>query len=217
MADTENPSTEPGKELLPPLPEDSTCSTCGKVCASGRGLRAHASQAHGLRYATKPNTLQFAHKKTKDLERLQPWHMTGLIHHWLYGMPYKTWCEEFRNGKGVSTLTDAAKSPAGKRFKQQFDEIANDTVAMMRMVMELSTPEAFADEAFARYLARQAKDYEALHRFNKDIGLKQLLDSTSKESDTPPQIVINIQGDGFSDQEVKTSFEVLEAEVVDDD
>ena len=215
MADTENPSTEPGKELLPPVPEDNICPECGKEAKNKAGLMAHARSMHGTIYAKSDGIQKWA--KAQDLERLQPWHMIGLLHRWLYGTPYKVWCDEFRNGKGAATLTQAAGSPAGKRFRIQFDEIANDTTAMMRMVMELSTPEAYADEAFARYLARQAKDYEALHRFNKDIGLKQLLDSTSKESDTPPQIVINIQGDGFSDQEVKTSFEVLEAEVVDDD
>jgi cobalamin biosynthesis Co2+ chelatase CbiK len=90
-------------------------------------------------------------------------------------------------------------------------------MAMMQMLLDASMPEAFADEAFARYLARQAKDYIALHNMNKAIGLKKLVDSTSKQADTPPQIVINITGDGFQDQEVQTSFEVLEAETVDDD
>jgi hypothetical protein len=215
MADTENPSKEVVR-VRQPVPEDNICPECGKEAQSLFGLRTHARFKHNIYFETaSPGALNIP--KANTLEQLQPWHMLGITHHLLYGTPYKTWCDEFRNGKGATTLSQAANSPAGKRYVVAFLEKASDQMAMMQMLLDASMPEAFADEAFARYLARQAKDYIALHNMNKAIGLKKLVDSTSKQADTPPQIVINITGDGLDEKEVQTSFEVLKAEVIDDD
>lgn len=169
---------------------------------------------HGVYYEKAPPTaksLALAKyprhaKEMETLEELKPWHCIALARHELYGQPYTEVGKEMKHS--AETIKAVAKSPAGKAFIAKVTEELRDPVKLVKDLMKSDSLEMHLMWLQARDWAFQAKDYEAIHKMAKDIGLQPVLDDAGKTG--PTRIILNMNMQDLGSMPVKTSFSIVE-------
>jgi len=162
--------------------------------------------------------LKQEHKLTddRDLETLQPWMMFCIAIKEMHGL---SWSEALKKlgKKGsrsqCSRMSHIANSPGGKTYRENVRELMNDPVALLEITMKANLFNIGADHVIAFEWAKDAHDYNAVDKmaryFEKLGGIKE----DKKPVETPQVLHIHLEGAQLDSLPIKTSFEVIEAEV----
>lgn len=178
--------------------------------------RNHMAMTHGVYYEKAPPSavaqklaLAKANRYADDLqaiEQLKPWHCVALARHVVYGQPYSEVAKEMKHS--AASVQAVAKSPAGKEFIARATQELSDPVKLVKDLMKSDVFAKQMDWMQAWEWAMQAKDYEAVHRMAKDIGLQPALDDAQKAG--PTKIILNMNMNDLGSPQVKTSFSIVE-------
>jgi hypothetical protein len=136
-----------------------------------RAFMGHMYAKHRIRYSDAKGK----HVNQVGLEKarkLLPWHRMMIARKVVYGHSHADLAEEF------------------KKKPQTIANILDWESANVEMLIESQQLEAFGDAMLAREWAKENRDYDALHRMNKDIGLHKIL--TKNDKSAPTAIVINM-------------------------
>jgi len=174
---------------------------------------------HQVYYEPKSTTLTHLHEKygasradLAELEQLRPWHCVALARHVVYGQPFTEVGKEMKHSP--ESIKAVAKSPAGQAFIEKMTQELRDPVKLVKDLMKSDALEMHLMWLQARDWAFQAKDYEAIHKMAKDIGLQPVMDDNAKAG--PTQISLHLNMSDLATPAVKTTFQVMEAEVVEE-
>ena len=176
---------------------------------------------HGIYYEPVPSPMNALKQKyganrteLAKLEELAPWHCTALARHVVYGQALSEVVKDMPGRHSAETIRQVAKSPAGQAYIAQATEALKDPVKLVKDLAKSDVAEMYFTWQMARDWAVQAKDYEAIHKMAKDIGLQPVLDSAEKTGPTTISLHLNMHD--LATPPVKTSFQVMEAEIVEE-
>lgn len=198
-----------------------TCEFQGKVELSFRG---HMATAHGIKYEkAPPSQVKQALSKwnkskddllaTPEINQLPSWVCAALAKHVVMGTPMSILAKEGKHS--AETLSHYSRSPAGKSYMEQISGNLHDPIKTTRDILAIGMPAKLIDWEFAWQLAVAAKDYEAIHRMAKDIGLQPAL--AEKEKQGPTTISLHLSMADLGTPSIPTRFiEVMDAEIVED-
>jgi hypothetical protein len=215
MAGADSKPRLPRSDIPPdfrcPYPD---CQFQGKVELSYRG---HMHSSHGVLYEKKgadTNSVRASLarydtklEELKELDQLAPWHCVALARHITYGQPFAEVVKEMPGKHSADSIRAVAKSPAGQAFLQKASENLKDPVQAVKNLMASDVFSKHMDWLQAWEWAMEAKDYEAIHRMGKDIGLAPALDSQQKAG--PTKIVLNMQMGDLGATQIPTRFEMV--------
>jgi hypothetical protein len=205
------------------IPASLTCKVCGFGPAKNEsGFRNHMAAKHNIKYERDPATKALDKlrsqksrvKEYKETSELLPWHMVALAKHVTYGASYKAIGKDM--GRSAAQIGAVASSEAGQKYMEELREQISNPKLMVRNLMEASSLKVFADAMVALEWAKESKDYAAIHRFAKDIGLKSILDQ-DKEQMTAAVVQINLGSNDLASVPIETSYEVVSSLDDDDD
>lgn len=175
---------------------------------------------HGVYYepaATSLTKLKEKYGSTRadlmELEQLRPWHCVALARHVVYGQPFTDVGKEMKHS--VDSIRAVAKSPAGQAFIAKMTQELTDPVKLVKDLMKSDSLEMHLMWLQARDWAYQAKDYEAIHKMAKDIGLQPVMEDSNKAG--PTKISLHLNMNDLGSPQVRTTFQVMEAEVVEEE
>lgn len=153
----------------------------------------------------------------EERERLTPSLALGIIIHDLYGLTWKEVAERIRDGRGYDNFRRSARSPAGKRLREQIQELADHPKELAKLYMQAQSMDVTVDFLAALQWAKDARDYRAVHSMTKDLlQFAGLRTDEKKESVSQQAIHIHLDAGSLDTPAVQTSYEVVEADVVDD-
>lgn len=185
--------------------------------------RNHMAVNHGVYYEKAPPT-ETANKlaqytrhgqeleKLQEISQLASWHCRALAEAEVSGLPLSTVAKQMRHS--VDTLRAVARSPAGQKYLETIRANMHDPVRVVRDLLAAGTVNKLLDWERAWQQAVDAKDYQAVHRMAKEIGLQPALEATQQQG--PTKISLHLNLNDLAAPAVKTSFTVLEAEVVEE-
>lgn len=168
------------EETLPyeEVPLDLMCPVCGSgPYKTENGLRGHAYGAHKLKWGTKPKppsqkltpAWRSTLKDTTDLveiKDLKPWHKVALLQHHVLGTPWAKIAVVL--GRSTAHMGEISTSPAAVKFRAELDELLTNTPALVRMAIQTGSLGIAMDDATALEWAKDAKDYNFIHKFAQD-------------------------------------------------
>lgn len=182
--------------------------------------RNHMAAMHGIYYekavpSAVSQKLAAYPKYTDSLreaEDLKPWHCVALARHVVYGQQFTDIGKEMKHS--AQAISQIAKSPAGQAFIAKMTEELKDPVKLVKDLMKSDTLEMHLMWLQARDWAFQAKDYEAIHKMAKDIGLQPVVEDGGKNG--PTKISLHLNMTDLSAPAVRTSYQLMEAEIVEE-
>ena len=182
--------------------------------------------AHKVKYARKEGVSEVKqalakyNKSKEELEALSEisqlagWHCAALARHVVDGVPLGPLARA--NKHSEETLRSVAKSPAGKKYMEQIRSNLHDPLLTTRNMLAAGTVRKLLDWEEAWGLAVEAKDYAAIHKMAKEIGLHQVLAPDAGNAG-PSKISLTLNLTDLTTPEIKTSFKVIEAEYKDEE
>jgi hypothetical protein len=147
--------------------------------------------------------------KKQDIRELPRWVRMALVEYETLGMTYKECAKKFM--KGESTLRGYGSSPAGKTWRAQIREMANDPVKMAEATIRSSIAGVTLDYLLAYQNAIDRNDYKEVGVMSRD--LLDRVGVTKKERNKGDgggkhTIVINLGGGVSLEKElIETSYE----------
>jgi len=105
----------------------------------------------------------------------------------LYGISYSNLAKDL--GKSYESLRKVASSPKGKEYKAEL-ESQTDAVAMVRNMLQSDSLNMYVDWKLAFGWAMENRDYDAVHRMIKDLGLKAIMTDEAGQAQT--HVTINL-------------------------
>lgn len=215
-------STEDDKPRLPrtDIPPDYACpypDCIWKLPENKRPeltFRNHMAQQHGVYYEkapASPTAMKLAKYERygaglTEITQLAPWHRLALARHMAYGQPFADVAKEMRHSP--ETIRAVAKSPAGQAFMQQLDQELSDPVKLVKNLTKSDTFEMYMMWQQARDWAYAARDYEAIHKMAKDIGLQPIIEDSAKPGAT--HLTLHLSVPNLEMPEIKTSWKEVE-------
>lgn len=185
-------------------------------------FRNHMAQQHGVYYEKAPQTA-VSKKMAKyerhavnleQLEELAPWHCVALARHVVYGQPLTHVVKEMPGRHSAASLRAVAKSPAGQAFIAKASASLQDPVKLVKDLMASDVFSKHMDWLQAWEWAVESKDYEAIHKMAKDIGLQPVLEQ--KQQQGPTKISLHLNMSDLAQPAATTRFQVMEAEIVEE-
>lgn len=187
-------------------------------------FRSHMGVNHNVHYETAmPSAVAMKLAKLggarydtdlATLEDLKPWHCTALARHVVYGQAFSEVAKEMPGKHSPESIRAVAKSPAGQAFMEKMTQELRDPVKLVKDLAKSDSFEMYVMWLQARDWAYQAKDYEAIHKMAKDIGLQPMLEDQAKSG--PTKISLHLNMSDLASTPVKTSYSYMEAEVVEE-
>lgn len=113
-----------------------------------------------LRQGTPPN-------KREDPKDLPRWVKTALVYKEVYGESYNEAAERFKHKGG--TLSQYSASPAGKKWREGLQRIADDPVALAEAMLRGNSLNITLDRISFLEMAKSAGDYAEADKIAKDI------------------------------------------------
>lgn len=220
MAASEKPRL-PRSDIPPdfkcPYPD---CEFQGKIELMYRG---HMSSAHGILYERKDtvNAIKTAlakYEKTKaeleqfeEISQLASWHCALLAQHVVTGMPLGPMAEAIKHK--AETINSVARSPAAKKYMEKIHANLHDPAQTVKDLLSAGMVNKYIGWEQAFQWAVEAKDYIAVHKMTKEVGLHELLGDQNKQSG-PTKIVLNMNMGDLGATQIPTRFQMMEAEIV---
>lgn len=173
------------------IPNDYTCTEpyCGAgPFKSEQAFIGHMSGKHRIKYELKRPDLKLMREALTDT-KLKTWHKYALAKNVVYGMSLEKVAKEL--GKNPQTLRDVARTPSGQEYIVELDS-QSDAVSVVRNLLQSESLNMYLDWLLAFGWAKENRDYDAVHRMVKDLGLKGIIGDESGQA--PTQIVVNLSG-----------------------
>lgn len=174
---------------------------------------------HGVRYESKykegtkkSKRLEKVKQKQKtdflamtEISQLASWHCAVLAKHVVTGMPLGPLAKEIKHSS--ETINAVAKSEAGRKYMKSIEDSLHDPILTARNLMASGVVNKLLDWEQMWQLAVESRDYEAVHRMAKDIGLQPIMDNKQQG---PTKIQITLGTDTLGSIPAQTSFQVVE-------
>lgn len=212
------------------IPADLRCHLCSfqvpdRIVHSGArqlSFRNHMAMVHEIYYEKKtPAATSVAGKlakyerhasNLKTVEHLKPWHCVALARHVVYGQPCSDVAKEMKHSP--ASVNAVKNSPAGQAFIEKMTQELRDPVKLVKDLMASDVFSKHMDWLQAWEWAVQAKDYEAIHRMAKDIGLQPALEQ--KQQQGPTKISLHLNMNDLAAPQATTKYQLMEAEIVEE-
>ena len=199
------------------IPSDYICPEpyCGAgPFKSEKAYIGHMMGKHRIKYELKRPDLKVMRDSIDGAKRqLLSWHKYAIAKHVIYGTSLTKLAKE--SGKNPQTLSDIVKSEKGQEYMAEL-ESQSDAVAMVRNMLQSDSLNMYVDWQLAFGWAKENRDYDAIHRMVKDLGLKSIIGEESVQGAT--QITVNLSGTDLAASSGSVSHEViLEAEEWDEE
>ena len=170
---------------------------------SERAFIGHMSGKHRIKYELKRPDLKIM-RDNNVTTQLKSWHKYALAKHVVYGTPFAKLAEEL--GKRPQTLTSIAKTAPGQEYMVEL-ESQSDAVSVVRNLLQSESLNMYLDWLLAFGWAKENRDYDAVHRMVKDLGLKGIIGDDSGQ--VPTQITVNLSGTDLAAGGGSVSHEVI--------
>lgn len=189
------------------IPNDYICKE--PYCGAGPFKNEHAYLGHmvgkhRIKYELKNPELSKRLKAIVPSKNLKPWHKYAFAKHIMYGISLEQIAKDL--GKNSTTLRDIAKTPAGEAYLEELDS-QTDAVAMVRNMLQADSVNKYIDWQLAFGWAMENRDYDAVHRMVKDLGLKGIIGDESGQ--VPTQITVNLSGTDLAAGGGSVSHEII--------
>ena len=189
------------------IPKDYICPE--PYCGAGPFKNDHAYLGHmvgkhRIKYELKDPELSKRLKAIVPSKNLKPWHKYAFAKHIMYGISLEQIAKDL--GKNSSTLRDISKTPAGEAYLEELDS-QTDAVAMVRNMLQSDSLNMYVDWKLAFGWAMENRDYDAVHRMIKDLGLKGIIGDDAGQVATT--VTINLAGTDLAASDIKVSHEVI--------
>ena len=179
------------------------------------GYRGHMHGKHGVLYENKvltPALRRMRELDVNDARKLRPWQRLAVAKHVLLGYSLVKAAELM--GKSPHALRDAFRSKAGQEYAKLIAE-QTEPKMMVQNLLETDLMSKYLDWQQAWVWAMENRDYDAIHRMAKDIGMKPVLGD--EKAQLPTSITINLSSGDLESKPVLTSYEVISDDAGDDD
>ena len=190
-------------------------------------FRNHMAQQHGVYYEKAPpsetskklekyarHASQLA--EMEEITQLASWHCAALAKAEITGLPLSDVAKEVRHSP--ETLRAVARSPAAQKYVAEIRSNMHDPVKTVKHLLSAGMVNKLVDWEMAWQQAVANKDYEAVHRMAKDIGLQPALETQQQQG--PTKISLHLNMTDLAAPAAKSTFTVMEEpefEVLDDD
>jgi len=201
------------------IPKDNICPE--PYCGAGpfknqSGFIGHMAAKHRIKYEKVVRDQAMAWYDRVDPNKppkFQTWHRFALAKHAMYGQSYEKIAKEL--GKSTESLRKIAQTEEGKKYIAQLEDQASDPAQMIRNLMSSDVLNKYLDWQLAFEWAKEQRDYDAVHKMVKEIGLKDIIgDELAQQAQ---QITINLAGTDLAAGGGSTSHEIiLDAEFEDE-
>lgn len=145
-------------------------------------------------------------EEVAKLEELKPWQCVALARHVMSDWTFTQIGKETRHSP--DTISALVKSPAGQAFIAKLNEECADPVKLVKNLLAGDTVNKWAGWQMAWDWAVQAKDYEAIHKMAKDIGLQPALEQ--KQAVGPTKISLHLNMHDLGAPQTRSTFTVIE-------
>lgn len=146
-------------------------------------------------------------------DRLLPWHAVGIAKRVLFGQQWKDVAADMQLSKNKKEqLGRMFNTKVGQEFAAKLQEMAEDNVQITKALLgEMMT--GIAMDWFAAFQwAVDARDYNAVHRMSREIGLQEVLKDNTPDG-AGRTIVVHIgEGSSIESPEVKVTNMAPEAD-----
>lgn len=142
----------------------------------------------------------------QEIAELASWHCAALAKAEITGLPLSEVAKEGKHSP--ETLRRVAKSPAAVKYIAEVRSNLHDPVKTVKNLLAAGMVNKLLDWEQAWQLAVQAKDYEAVHKMAKDIGLQPALEQ--KQAVGPTKISLHLNMHDLGTPAVKTTFTVVD-------
>jgi hypothetical protein len=207
------------------FPEDLTCPWCSHkpTFRNANGLRGHAHGKHGIRWDTPRHYKQYkglaelaadgALTEPEDRETLEPWHMIAITQHELFGLSFNEVARRMGRSSG-DYLKRLARSKPGLSLQEKLHSLFDSPDKIATFLLKANAIDVTMDFLAALEWAKDARDYIAVHKMTKDLlTFAGLGEKKEKSDDGSKTIHLHLDLSSLSVPEVKTSYELLEAEI----
>lgn len=150
---------------------------------------------------------------TRERETLKVWHYHAIAKKYIYGLTWEEVGKIFNKSKGY--LSSLACSPAGRRFREKIQNMEPEQIA--EITLKAASVNATQDYMMALEWAKEARDYQAVHRMTKDLLDFADVGSKKDQGSGGRTIHIHLDAKDLESPEIETDFQVLDAEVLDED
>lgn len=164
------------------FPKDLRCPWCPespRIYRSSKGLRGHAAGKHGIFWTPTPwDELSESYKvmlterrlyMAGDYTKLQAWHMLGISMVELLGYTWEEAAKELGRYAQSKKLAKAAASDAGLAYIAELHAKVANPAEVARMMLTEQSAAAGVSFLMALEWAKEAHDYDAVHRMTKDL------------------------------------------------
>jgi len=136
--------------------------------------------------------------------KLQNWHKFALAKHMMHGTSYEKLAKEV--GRSPDSLRRNAVTDEGKEYIAQL-ESQTEATTMVRNMLQSDSLNMYVDWKLAFGWAMANRDYDAVHRMIKDLGLKGIIGDESGQ--VPTQITVNLSGTDLAAGGGSVSHEII--------
>ena len=162
---------------------------------------------------TKISDLKHEMTVPEKRETLTPWLILGMAMHDLYGYTYKEVVDKIRGGKGESTLSKSAISPAGKRWRAKIADLVSSPEKLSKVLIQAASLDVTADFIMALEWAKDARDYRAVHSMTKDLlAVAGISGDEKKKPDAPTAVHIHLESKSLDIPAVEMDYEIVDEE-----
>lgn len=193
------------------IPSDYICTEpyCGAgPFKSEQAFIGHMSGKHRVKYELKNPELSATLKRLKAIKpntAMKPWHRHAIAQHVVYDTPWTQIAKDFK--KNYDTLREVIKTPEAQAFIVHVEEQLSNPETLVRNLMSSGSVNMYLDWLMSFEWAKENKDYDAVHRMVKDLGLKGIIGDESAQ--VPTSITINLAGTDLASGGGSTSHEVI--------
>ena len=202
------------------IPANHACRLCDFQGKNTQSYLSHAAAKHGLKYELKEDPTGRMQKWREqralmdpDAFKLKPWHMVALAKHVVYGDSLSAIAKA--QGRSPESLRLAKNCPAGQAYIEQVTQQVSDPKFLVQNLFDAASIKITDDWFQAFRWATEARDYDAVHRMAKDIGLKRVFEQDTRD-DIPTQITINLGSADLAAAQAETTGYIA-AEVLEDE
>lgn len=204
-----------------------TCPWCdsSRTFKGANGLRGHAMAKHGIKWEPSGKMSEtrrdwLAKKGLLKFDGLKPGENN--LKGWMHMAVYLREVNDYNHaeiahklGKRPDVIEKFFKSPASVDCVEFVRHKLNeDPVGLARMAMQAKSYDATMDFLFALEWAKNAQDYDAVHRMTRDLLKATAVMQPDPEDATKQTIVINIgEGRTLDIPTVEVDYEIVEADV----
>ena len=187
------------------------CPGCEKWFDSPRSLRAHARPTHLMRWEPKPldekgKALKaFRSYEDMDVSDLKPWHRIAIFQNFVLGSTFAAIGRSL--GRDEKVVSDLCHSPPAKRLAAELHEQLADNESLLRIIVGASAAGITIDDMTALQWAKEAEDYEFVHKFSMDYY--KLAGIDKKGEGGGQSIVINLDTRSLEIPEVSVSHRIV--------